>query len=616
MNVKNFISNKKDKRRNIAIFGGFLVLFLVLMIGSGLALTSGELFSITREAGSRDATVNILINKVGTDVINSVEAKLGYIDANADEATINFKSDTNWTDAVEGYCTPIATDYNYVTGYGYDGPYGTGDYTLRYVGYGQDYYPSNWYSYGVTGYANYADNYGYGYGLNDSGYLNCTFTFTDLNEGMYFGIQPILNSIPVPDENNQYFISFEESKIFGILDVSGEGEKILKFISPNADLVGGTLMAKLDVNGTKDTNYTIAEDNYVTLDIDVDLASGSTITGQNAVQKGYAFTFGPTGSDFNDGVATLTLNYAEAGITTAQVSRARVYHYSNSAWEVLTTNVNTTTTMLEAEITSFSAFTSGLINETPTGGSSSTTTTTTGTTPDTTTDDTTTDEPGTTTETVYNETKTVNYNEEQLEEVLSNMTDDQGNALFTETEIAEMIENSEEYEFEVNVKVQKITDAEGNASYKTTVTTTVRNNTGKDQKNVKVVVEVPKEVSETASRITSGTIFTVLKDDPILEFTLPLVKAGETQTVTYTVTDTEAPVLEGVNFTEPSVRFAEEVTIPTGTDDTTETDTTTEETPVEAPMDIIPIIIILIVLLVIVGVAYYKKDDIQKMLKK
>ncbi|OQA31174.1 MAG: hypothetical protein BWY55_00620 [archaeon ADurb.Bin336] len=133
---------------------------------------------------------------------------------------------------------------------------------------------------------------------------------------------------------------------------------------------------------------------------------------------------------------------------------------------------------------------------------------------------------------------------------------------------------------------------------------------------MKVVVEVPKEVSETASRITSGTIFTILKDDPILEFTLPLVKAGQTQTVTYTVTDTEAPVLEGVNFTEPSVRFAEEVTIPTGTDDTTETDTTTEETPVEAPMDMIPIIIILVVLLVIVGVAYYKKDDIQKMLKK
>ncbi|MDD4250796.1 MAG: hypothetical protein PHX27_01235 [Candidatus ainarchaeum sp.] len=258
-----------------------------------------------------------------------------------------------------------------------------------------------------------------------------------------------------------------------------------------------------------------------------------------------------------------------------------------------------------------SLFTVQAATQTPTGGSSSTTTVV--TTTNTTTDDTTTDD-GTTTETISEETITTNYTPEQLEEVLSNMTDDQGNALFTETEIAEMVEKSEEYEFEITAKVEKITNAQGNESYKTTITTTVRNNTGKDQKNVKVVVEVPKAVSETASRITSGTIFTILKDDPILEFTLPLVKAGETQTVTYQVTDTEAPVLEGVNFTEPSVRFAEEVveTI----DDTTETNTTTEETPVEAPMDIIPIIIILIVLLVIVGVAYYKKDDIQKMLKK
>ncbi len=261
-----------------------------------------------------------------------------------------------------------------------------------------------------------------------------------------------------------------------------------------------------------------------------------------------------------------------------------------------------------------SLFTVQAATQTPTGGSSSTTTVV--TTTNTTTDDTTTDESGTTTETVYEVTETVTYTPEQLEEVLSNMTDDQGNALFTETEIAEMVANAEEYEFEITAKVEKITNAEGNESYKTTITTTVTNNTGKDQKNVKVVVEVPKEVSETASRITSGTIFTVLKDDPILEFTLPLLKAGQTQTVTYTVTDTEAPVLEGVNFTEPSVRFAEEVTTPTGTDDTTETNTTTEETPVEAPMNIIPIIIILVVLLVIVGVAYYKKDDIQKMLKK
>ncbi len=79
-----------------------------------------------------------------------------------------------------------------------------------------------------------------------------------------------------------------------------------------------------------------------------------------------------------------------------------------------------------------------------------------------------------------------------------------------------------------------------------------------------------------------------------------------------TTTETVYEVTETVTYTPEQL---EEV-LSNMTDDTTETDTTTEETPVEAPMDMIPIIIILVVLLVIVGVAYYKKDDIQKMLKK
>lgn len=262
------------------------------------------------------------------------------------------------------------------------------------------------------------------------------------------------------------------------------------------------------------------------------------------------------------------------------------------------------------------------------------TTTTPGTTPTT--------EPETTTETVYEATETVTYTPEQLEEVLNNMTDDQGNALFTEEEIAKMIENAEEYEFEITVKVDKITDAEGNVSYKTTITTTITNNTGKDQKNVKVIVEVPKEVTPSAANINSGTLFTKLKDDPILEFTLPLVKAGQSYNIEYTVTDTTQPELEGVSFNEPAVRFAEEVedemVCPTvwepvcGVDGTTysnecyaeiagvaiayegecvPTPPLTEETNYTTLW-----ILIAIIILVIIGIAYYKREDIQKRIKK
>jgi hypothetical protein len=253
---------------------------------------------------------------------------------------------------------------------------------------------------------------------------------------------------------------------------------------------------------------------------------------------------------------------------------------------------------------------------------------------------------GIATETVYNQTVTQSYTPEQLQEVLREMTDDQGNALFTESEIAIMIANAEEYEFEIQVKTDKVTDAQGNVSYKTSITTTITNNTGKDQRNVKVVIEVPKEVSETASRITSGTIFTILKDDPILEFTVPLLRAGQTQNITYEVTDTTQPTLTGVNFNDPTIRFAEDV-IPTdddgivcptvwipvcGVDGITYSNDCyanaagvaiayegecVEETPItETEMDWTLIIIVIIILVIIGGIAYYKKDDIQKMLKK
>jgi len=227
--------------------------------------------------------------------------------------------------------------------------------------------------------------------------------------------------------------------------------------------------------------------------------------------------------------------------------------------------------------------------------------------------------PGTTVETVYESTNTVTYNPAELKAVLSNMTDDEGNPLFTEQEIAEMIANSEKYEFEIEVKVDKLTDAQGNVSYRTTITTTITNNTDKDQKNVKVVIEVPKAVSETAAAITSGTIFTVLKEDPVLEFTLPLLRVGQTQTITYQTTDTTQPELDGVTFNEPTVKFAEEVETPiaqdpvtTGTD-ANPTGTTDTTTPTGTDYTLL---IILVVILIVVGIAYYKREDIKKMMKK
>ncbi len=250
---------------------------------------------------------------------------------------------------------------------------------------------------------------------------------------------------------------------------------------------------------------------------------------------------------------------------------------------------------------------------TPSSGSS--TTTTTGTTQGTT--------PVETIVTVYEDTvDTSNLTPQELGDLLGEMTDDQGNALFTPEEIQAMIDNAGEYDFEIEVKTEKITNAQGQVSYKTTITTTITNSTGKDQKNVRVVVEVPKAVSETASRITSQTLFTILKDDPVLEFTLPLLKAGQSQEITYQVTDTTQPELDGIVFNDPMVSFAEEVTTTTGTDDGTETgdDTSSNELPPtgdnEAPPMDFTLIIIVIIILIVIGVLFYKREDIKKALKK
>ncbi|MFH1752417.1 MAG: hypothetical protein ABH821_05780 [archaeon] len=86
--------------------------------------------------------------------------------------------------------------------------------------------------------------------------------------------------------------------------------------------------------------------------------------------------------------------------------------------------------------------------------------------------------------------------------------------------------------------VTKTTDNETNAkSYETEIVLSVTNRTSIDLRNVKIVEKIPKEIAATASEITitGGTENRVLLEDPIIEFTIPTLKGGETFDVTYTV---------------------------------------------------------------------------------
>lgn len=624
------------KKRGIAIAIAVLIVALLFLLGPGMAFTIEDFLGITRDPGTRDVTINLQIDKQAIEVINpdlngGVMGYIGKMGVNHTSSTINLGSDITFSQSTPGYCTPIAQEYYYQgVGYGYhdqvpifDGPLdGYGYYSLRYVG------GSPGIGYGYT------DGYGMtqflsGYGYGDSGKLNCEFTFTNLEEGVYSAIQVRVNGIPIANSDGAVTEVFGEDYIFGILNTPGTNGGTLNFVSPqncSGMICDAVSMVKLVVDE--------ADEDFVTVDIDTSIATSPS----NIELKGSAFAFGPV----QNISANLEINYVAAGLASSQLSRMSIQRFDGTNWNTVASGSNLTLDgdFVKAPITSFSSYALGL-SSTTTGGSSSTT-------PAVTTTDTTTTDPTATVETVYEETKTIS--DEELSEVLSGMTDSEGNALFTESEVAEMLANSSEYEFEVTTKVEKITASDGTVSYRTTITTTITNSSGKNQRNVKVVVEVPKSVANSAQNITSNTPFTVLRDNPVLEFTVAQLNAGETKTIDYAVTTSTEPNLAGVTFNSPAVKAAEEViTPPVDDDDMVVCPTVWEpvcgsdgvtysnecfanvagvsvayqgecvdDAPIteDAPMDWTLIIIALLVLLVVIGVAYVKRDDIKKMLKK
>jgi len=143
-------------------------------------------------------------------------------------------------------------------------------------------------------------------------------------------------------------------------------------------------------------------------------------------------------------------------------------------------------------------------------------------------------------------------NKETLESLLKGMKNDLEEDIFTEEEVLKILENTKDYNFSFESKVEEII-ADGKKSYKTTVSLTVKNNTGKDKENVKVVVEIPKEIALSASMINSNFSFNVLKDDPIVEFIIPLLKPSQEVVVSYDVNMDKSIDINEIDFSSPVV---------------------------------------------------------------
>ncbi len=109
------------------------------------------------------------------------------------------------------------------------------------------------------------------------------------------------------------------------------------------------------------------------------------------------------------------------------------------------------------------------------------------------------------------------------------------------------------------VTVEKITSAEGDVSYQATITLTISNASGKTLKNVKILEEIPKSAAETATKLRGN--FSVLLDDPIIEFDTKTLSPGETISFSYYI-DEEVSQAALNDYSAPVVSNAEEEEIP------------------------------------------------------
>ena len=134
------------------------------------------------------------------------------------------------------------------------------------------------------------------------------------------------------------------------------------------------------------------------------------------------------------------------------------------------------------------------------------------------------------TETVVSDSTTGTPTIESVQSTLSEagITDEQAVATAEDT--------ASKMEVTRSLTVEKTSGGGMATTYSSVIETTISNSTDKDWKNIEIIEVVPKSVAMTASKIINANYaFEVVKDDPVLKFTVPEVLAGESVTISYEV---------------------------------------------------------------------------------
>ncbi len=134
------------------------------------------------------------------------------------------------------------------------------------------------------------------------------------------------------------------------------------------------------------------------------------------------------------------------------------------------------------------------------------------------------------TETIFEKTIEKKITGEELREILEN-------AGASENAILKAVAAVDKTKVKRTFKVEKITDVNGKASYKTTITLAVENRTGKKMQKVKVLETIPKSIIQALSENDISTLleFKIIKSDPVVEFLVDSIGKGGSASIAYSI---------------------------------------------------------------------------------
>jgi len=123
------------------------------------------------------------------------------------------------------------------------------------------------------------------------------------------------------------------------------------------------------------------------------------------------------------------------------------------------------------------------------------------------------------------------FDEPATDEEIEDILEESG----IEKSAEEVKEIAGKLELERVVKVKQAEVTVGTTDYKTTIIVRAKNKSTKALRKVRIVEVIPKEVAKSASLIKSDIEFRVIKEDPVIEFTIANIEPGQTVEVFYFV---------------------------------------------------------------------------------